>query len=236
MNPDAADARTASGLAELTAGLPQAVLDQVVAHASWMSDRADSYERLAFLGDSVLGLALAEHLYARFPRYGAGGLTQVHGQAVSGRACAEVALAIGLDRALVEREPAGSEGRHAASELLRSERVMASVCEAAIGACYLEYGFERVASAIVEAFADAVAEAVENPVDFKSALQEELAREGLRVEYVVTQTHGPPHDRTFDVEARVEGERIGSGSGLSKKSAEQVAAEEALLSRRSKVG
>ena len=139
---------------------------------------------------------------------------------------------MGLDEALIRREPSANEGRHAAQELLSSERVMSSICEAAIGACYLEYGYERVAPAIVAAFEPQIEAAVEQPVDFKSALQEDLARDGLRVEYVVTGTDGPPHDRIFNVEARVEGERIGSGAGASKKSAEQEAAEEALAGRR----
>lgn len=225
--------KPAHELAELLAGLSDELLDQVVAHSSWVGERADSYERLAFLGDSVLGLALAEHLYGEFPRYGAGGLTRVHGQAVSGKACAEVGFEIGLDELLVKREPPASEGRHAASDLLSSERVMASVCEAAIGACYLEHGYERVAAAVVAAFAPQISAAVAQPVDFKSALQEDLAREGRRVEYVVTQTHGPPHHRTFEVEARVGGETIGAGTGTSKKSAEQGAAEEAMAARRS---
>jgi ribonuclease-3 len=223
-------------LAELLADLPEALLDQVVAHSSWVDERADSYERLAFLGDSVLGLAIAEHLYAGFPRYGAGGLTRVHGQAVSGKACAQVGFAIGLDELLLQREPPASEGRHAATDLLGSERVMASLCEAAIGACYLEHGYEQVSRAIVAAFAPQIAGAVARPIDFKSALQEDLAREGLRVEYVVTETHGPPHSRTFEVDARVAGETIGAGTGTSKKSAEQGAAEEAMAARRKIAG
>lgn len=224
----------ASRLAALIGELPSEVTDQVVAHASWVPERADSYERLAFLGDSVLGLAIAEHLYGQFPRYGAGGLTRVHGQVVSGKACAEVAFEVGLDRALIEREPPASEGRHAAAELVTSERVMASICEAAIGGCYLEFGYEPVANAITDAFAEQIEAAVAQPVDFKSALQEDLARDGLRVEYVVTGTDGPPHDRIFEVEARVDGERVGAGSGSSKKAAEQEAAEEAMASRRTK--
>lgn len=225
-----------SALAELVADLPEPLAAQAVAHASWVPTRAESYERLAFLGDSVLGLALAEHLYSEFPRYGAGGLTRVHGQAVSGKACVQVAFEIGLDRMLIEREPPASEGRHAADDLISSERVMASICEAAIGASYLHHGYGPVAAAVVSAFGEALAAAVAQPIDFKSALQEDLAREGLRVEYVVSRTEGPPHDRIFEVEAIVEGERVGAGRGTSKKSAEQIAAEEALAARRKRSG
>src|SRR5437016_82059 len=69
---------------------------RALTHSSWVEHRADSYGRLAFLGDSVLGLAIAEHLFRRFSRADIGRLSKVHGQAVSGRACAEVALALGV--------------------------------------------------------------------------------------------------------------------------------------------
>ena len=73
---------------------------------------SDSYERLAFLGDSVLGLAVAEHLFERFPRADIGGLTKIHGQAVSGRACAEVAIELGVPEMLAEADPSGVRRRH----------------------------------------------------------------------------------------------------------------------------
>jgi ribonuclease-3 len=109
-----------------------------------------------------------------------------------------------------------------------SERVLASVCEAVIGAVYLEYGYDRTAPAVVEAFAAQVDEALESPDDFKSLLQEKLARRGDVVEYVIAAEEGPPHDRRFESVAQVEGEEIGRGAGKSKKSAEQSAALAAL--------
>jgi ribonuclease-3 len=106
--------------------------------------------------------------------------------------------------------------------------VLASVTEAVIGAVYLTYGYDRVADAVVEAFAPELAEALEHPVDFKSALQEQLARRGAVVAYVVVSETGPPHDRTFTVSARIGAEEIGTGVGRSKKDAEQLAAQAAL--------
>ena len=106
--------------------------------------------------------------------------------------------------------------------------MLASVLEAVIGACYLCAGFERTAAAVVEAFAEQIDEALENPVDFKSALQERLARRGETVVYEVTAQTGPPHDRTFSVAARVGDAIIAYGSGRSKKFAEQDAARAAL--------
>jgi ribonuclease III len=199
-----------------------------LSHASWVCERAESYGRLAFLGDSVLGLAVAEHLFRRHPRSDIGRLTKLHGQAVSGRACVEVAEAMGLPARVREAASEGLEGGIAVDSLLASERAVASICEAVIGACYLHHGFEATARCTVAAFAEQIAIAAETLFDFKSALQERLAREGARVRYEVTDEEGPPHERVFEVAASVDGEVIGRGSGRSKKAAEQAAAEAAL--------
>ncbi|MGI8461602.1 MAG: ribonuclease III family protein [Solirubrobacterales bacterium] len=197
-------------------------------HSSWTDHRADSYGRLAFLGDSVLGLAVAEEIFSRFPRSDIGRLTKVHGQAVSGRACAGVAFELGVPERLAELAPDGPESIDV-PQLLASERAMASITEAVIGACYLEHGYERTAEATIAAFGLEIELATETTLDFKSTLQERLARRGVRVTYAVVDEEGPPHDRRFEVEARVEGEAAGSGSGRSKKEAEQAAAAEALV-------
>jgi ribonuclease-3 len=114
------------------------------------------------------------------------------------------------------------------SALVRTERVLASVIEAVIGACYLAFGYDRTAIAVVEAFEPEIEEALEHPVDFKSALQERLARRGALVSYSVVDEQGPPHDRTFSISARIEGVEVGRGIGRSKKDAEQEAAQAAL--------
>jgi ribonuclease III len=214
-------------LGRLFAELPDDLRLRALTHSSWSDRRADSYGRLAFLGDSVLGLAIAEELYRRFPESDIGRLTKVHGQAVSGRACAGVAEALGLPAELREAAPAANDGI-GVEELLASERALASVCEAVIGACYLAHGYERTAAATVEAFDPEIELATETLLDFKSALQEELARSGASVSYAVVREDGPPHDRRFAVEATVGGEVLGIGRGRSKKAAEQAAAQEAL--------
>jgi ribonuclease-3 len=213
-------------------GLPEHSSRQVFTHASWTERRADSYERLAFLGDSVLSLAVSTHLFTQEgDRFGAGRLTKVRAQAVSGRACRRVAEQLGVPERLREmaaqRAGAGRSGQ-SADELVRSERVLASITEAIIGACYLEYGFETTAPAVVEAFRAEIADATQRPLDFKSALQELLARRGDVVAYVVTAEEGPPHDRTFSVDAQVDAAVVGSGTGRSKQDAEQAAARAAL--------
>jgi ribonuclease-3 len=208
--------------------LPEDLHQQALTHSSWTERRADSFERLAFLGDSVLGLAIAEHLFRRFPHADIGRLTKMHGQAVSGRACAEVAQALGVPELLREAWPGRVDGGIDVDALLASERALASVCEAVIGACYLHHGFEATAQATLAAFTMEIELASERLLDFKSALQERLARDGARVRYEVTGESGPPHDRVFEVEASVNGQVLGHGSGRSKKAAEQAAAEQAL--------
>lgn len=209
--------------------LPEDLLAQTLTHSSWVSHRADSYGRLAFLGDSVLGLAIADNLFHTLPRADIGRLTKVHGQAVSGRACAEVAAKLGLTERLRDAAPAVAvDGGIAVGSLLESERALASICEAVIGACSMHHGYEVTAAATVAAFAEEVSLASDTLLDFKSALQEGLAREGTRVRYEVTSESGPAHDRLFEVTATVDGETIGSGQGRSKKAAEQAAAAQGL--------
>ena len=208
--------------------LPEDLRQQVFTHASWTEKRAESYSRLAFLGDSVLGLAVTTFLYPRLEaeRYGAGRLTKIRAQAVSGPSCRAVAERIGVPERLRAAAPEGV-GQSAAT-LVETERVLASVIEAVIGAVYLHRGYDRTADAVVEAFMPEIERALENPVDFKSTLQERLARRGQTVTYEVTAELGPPHDRTFEVVALVEEASVGKGSGRSKKHAEQDAAQAAL--------
>jgi ribonuclease III len=213
-------------------GLPDDLARQAVTHASWTDRRADSYERLALLGDSVLGLSITTHLFPLLDAqvYGAGRLTKIRAQAVSGRSCRAVAERLGLPERLRAAAPP-DVAQPTLEALVSTERVLASVIEAVIGACYLAYGFEPTAAAVREAFAPEIDQALERPADFKSALQERLARRGAIVLYEVTAETGPPHERTFEVAALVEGEIVARGSGRSKKEAEQAAAAAALAAR-----
>jgi ribonuclease-3 len=223
----AAGARSAITLAELLAELPEELRRQAFTHASWVEHRSESYERLAFLGDVVLSLAVSNHLYPRFERYGAGRLTKVRAQAVSGASCARVARGLGVPEALRAAAPEGTTGR-SAEMLVASERVLASICEAVIGAAYLAFGLERTAPAVVDSFGREIEEALEHPVDYKSVLQERLARRAEVVTYQTVSEEGPAHDRSFIAVAEVEGQELGRGEGKTKKGAEQEAALHAL--------
>jgi ribonuclease-3 len=218
-----------AALAALVEELPGDLREQALTHSSWTARRVDSFERLAFLGDSVLGLAVATDVFARFVEVAAGGLTKIHNQAVSGVACAEVGRQLGVPEMLRGNEPDGVAGAIPAEVLLDGERPLPEATEALIGACYLAFGFERTAAAVAAAFEPRIEHAAETRIDFKSALQELLARRGARVSYEVTEATGPPHRRVFAVEAIVDSKSVGAGTGRSKKAAEQVAAEQALL-------
>ena len=213
-------------LEELLDELPDDLRRQAFTHASWVEHRAEAYERLAFLGDVVLSLAVSDHLYPRFERYGAGRLTKVRAQAVSGPSCARVARELGVVAELRRMAPEGT-GR-TADMLVESERVLASVCEAIIGASYIAFGLERTGPAVVESFREEIEQALEHPVDYKSVLQERLARRAEVVVYLTVSEEGPAHDRRFVAVAEVAGEELGRGEGKTKKAAEQEAALHAL--------
>jgi ribonuclease-3 len=218
--------RRCESLADLLRELPEDLRRQAFTHASWVEHRAESYERLAFLGDVVLSLAVSTHLFPRFEHHGAGRLTKVRAQAVSGASCARVAHGLGVPDGLRATAPEGT-GR-SAEMLIESERVLASVCEAVIGAAYLAFGFERTAPAVVASFEEEIDDALEHPVDYKSVLQERLARRAEVVIYRTVDELGPAHDRSFVAIAEVAGQELGRGEGKTKKSAEQEAALQAL--------
>lgn len=215
-------------LAELIAELPADLHRQALTHSSWARHGGESYERLALLGDSVLGLAVAAEVLARFPALDAGRLTKILNQAVSGVSCATVGTDLGVPDMLRAAEPAGRFSGIPAEVLLAGERPLPEVTEALIGACFLAFGFEHSAAAVAGAFAVRIELATETRIDFKSALQELLAQRASVVTYEVVEEIGPPHERTFEVAAMVDGSEAGRGSGRSKKAAEQLAAERAM--------
>ncbi len=112
--------------------------------------------------------------------------------------------------------------------LARNRNVLAALLEAALGALFLEHGFEPIEDAVVEAFAGRIEYAATTHVDYKTELQEQLAALGQQVSYSVLEVEGPPHDRRFTSAAVIDGDQAGVGVGSSKKAAEQEAAKQAL--------
>jgi ribonuclease-3 len=208
--------------------LPESRIEHVFTHTSWAPDRASSYERLEFLGDSVLELAIARALFDRFPEASEGRLAKIRAHVVSRHSCAGVALELGLGERLADF--AGEVPPPELQRISRSRNVLAALLEAAIAAVYLEYGFDGAAPAIVAAFEERIEYARTSHVDNKTELQEALARTGRQVQYVVLQVDGPPHDRRYVCAALVDGAQAGVGRGSTKKAAEQEAAEQVLRS------
>ena len=176
----------------------------------------------------MLELAIAQELYDRYPDSSEGRLAKIRSHVVSRQSCAAVARELHLSERLAEaaagEELAGAElGR-----IVKSGNVSAALLEAAIAALYLEHGYEPIARAIVAAFSDRIEYARTTHVDHKTELQEALAKTGRSVTYAVLDIEGPAHERHFSCAAQIDGVELGTGTGRTKKDAEQAAAKMAL--------
>lgn len=184
-----------------------------------------SYERLEFLGDSILGAIVATDLFERFPDMDEGALTQAKISLVSGKMLSSVAQRLGVADLIVMGESekgTGARGMHSALE---------NVYEAIVGALYLDAGYTATHEFVLRTLGPEVSpELARKPISPKSRLQEVTQRD-MRCgpEYKLVAEEGPAHDPTFTSVAMVEGRRIGRGSGPSKKASESAAAIDALV-------
>ena len=154
-------------------------------HPSRVLDRSLSYERLEFLGDSILGFLVARALFDRYPESAEGDLSRLRSAVVSRRSCAVVAREIGLDRMFAEQF-------ELTEDLRRSDNVLAALIEAAIAALVLEHGLDAVAGPVLEAFESQIREAEQAPADFKTLLQEQAAKAGGRCRTASSRPTGRP--------------------------------------------
>ena len=174
----------------------------------------------------MLELAIARAVFDRFPDASEGRLAKIRAHVVSRQSCAGVAKELSLGERLLDY--AGEVSPDELQRISRSRNVLAAVLEAAIAAVYLEHGFARVEPAVVEAFSERIEYARSTHVDYKTELQEGLARSGRQVHYTVLEVDGPAHDRQFVCAAHVAGVQLGIGRGSTKKAAEQEAAQQAF--------
>jgi ribonuclease-3 len=177
------------------------------------------YERLEFLGDRVLGLVVAEMVYARFPAASEGALTRRLSQLVRRETLARVAAGLGLgDHVRLSRGEQGGGGRDNAG-------LLADCCEAVLGAVYLDGGLPAAAALIRRYWEPMIEEAATPPQDPRTALQEWAQGRGLPLPSYRTVTEsGPPHERTFVIAVSVEGHEPAEGTGRSKRVATAAAA------------
>lgn len=195
-------------------------------HASFSNEKGEdaNYERLEFLGDSVLGLAAAQWLYHRYRDEPEGKLSKLKGYLVSAPVLADYARSIGLgDKLLLGIGEERSGGRHKIS-------LLADVVEALLGAIYLDGGLEPARQMIERVLERALERrSTLKHSDAKTRLQELTQGAGLGLpSYEMLSESGPDHDKRFRVEVSLDGRGVGAAEGKSKKAAEQAAAADAL--------
>lgn len=183
-----------------------------------------SYERLEFLGDAVIELAVSDYLVTHFPHASEGELTHWRAASVRAHALAEAAARLDLPRfAVLGRSEEATGGR-------RRRKLLTDLFESFVGAIYLDRGWESARRFVQRELGETiVAAASRPPANARGQLQEILQQHGsVPIEYVVVAEEGPAHRRRFTVEVRVAGRVLGRGEGGSKKEASQRAAAEAL--------
>lgn len=203
------------------------LLQNALSHSSYANERwhdsLKSNERLEFLGDSVLGMVVADYLYRNFPNRPEGELTRMRADMVCEKTLATVANTLGLGQHLMlgrGEELGGGRQR---------ESILADAVESVIAACYLDGGMEAAKQFIQKFILVNVPLTKLKNADYKTALQELVQQKKNQVlAYNLVGESGPDHDKEFRVELTINGKVVGVGVGSSKKRAEQAAAHEAM--------
>ena len=203
------------------------LLENALTHSSYANEKwknsLRSNERLEFLGDSILGFVVAEYLYRNYPDHPEGDLTRMRADLVCETSLAQVAERLGLGGYLLlghGEEQGGGRTRNS---------INADAVESVIAAAYLDGGYPAAKGIIDRLILAGAPKGRPRNCDFKTALQELVQRKKNQVlAYTLLEESGPDHDKTFRVEVTLNGEVVGTGTGSSKKRAEQAAAEEAV--------
>lgn len=203
------------------------LLQNALTHSSYANERWHnsllSNERLEFLGDSVLGMLVAEYLYHNFPDRPEGELTRMRADMVCEKTLAAAANRIGIGEHLLlghGEDRLGGRNR---------ESILADAMESVIAACFLDGGIEAALKVVRQFILVEVPVTKLHNVDYKTALQELVQQKKNQVlSYALVGQSGPDHDKQFDVEVALNGTVVGRGTGRSKKRAEQDAARTAI--------
>lgn len=204
----------------------RALIERALTHASALpAARAatDSYQRLEFLGDRVLGLAIADMILVEFPGADEGELARRLNHLVKRETCADVALELGLDAAMIIGDSEAQTGGR------KKKALLGDICESLLGALYIDGGWDKARGFVERHWRKRMVSWAGARRDAKTTLQEWAQGKGLDApNYSVTDRSGPDHAPVFTVIARVSGIDDGAGSGSSKRIAEQAAAETIL--------
>ena len=203
------------------------LLQNALSHSSYANERwhdsLKSNERLEFLGDSVLGMLVAEHLYRTFPDRLEGELTRMRADMVCEKTLAKVANRLDLGRHLMlgkGEESGGGRNR---------DSILADAVESVLAACYLDGGMDAAVQFVQKFILVNVPVTKLHNADYKTALQELVQQKKNQViAYRLVGESGPDHDKQFRVEVTLNDEMVGVGTGSSKKRAEQAAAQAAI--------
>jgi len=201
-----------------------AVLQQAVTHRSAAPKSLDSNQRLEYLGDAVLGMVVAEHLFRTFPQFDEGQLSTMRNEVVSASALAKVARREDLGRfALLNAGEEATGGRN-------KEALLADMVESLIAAVFVDQGIDAARTLVVRWLGDDIRRAASDPSgsDFKSRLQEYLRRVNAPAPSYHLVENGPKHNQKFTAHTLVNDNRLGWGVGKTKKAAEQAAAQYSL--------
>ncbi len=212
------------------------LLELAFTHRSFVNENKDlteeHNERLEFLGDAVLELLVSEFLFRRKPNHREGDLTLLRSRLVDASSCKEFISLLEIGDFLLlgkgERKNQG-KGR---------ETLYSDLFEALLGAIYLDGGLERTRTFFFERFSQMIEEIITNPAENWKALLQDFVQKGFQKQpiYHVVDSSGPDHEKIFHVEVCLDDKVLGSGQGLSKKQAEQKAAENALLILKKEAG
>jgi ribonuclease-3 len=205
------------------------LIDQALTHASYAQEQglatAADYERLEFLGDSVIGLAVVEYLYNSFPGMMEGDMTKIKSEVVSQQVLSEIATDLGLNRLMkLGKGELLSAGR-------RKPSILSDTFESLVGAIYLSSSPEETKTFVLDQLEGRIAQVVArgNLENYKSLLQKKaLERFGENPSYKLLSRTGPQHDAVFVVGVELRGKLYGRGSGRTKKDAEMRAAQKTL--------
>ncbi|MCL2840186.1 MAG: ribonuclease III [Defluviitaleaceae bacterium] len=202
-------------------------LRHAITHSSFVHEQklnqSASNERLEFLGDAVLELCISDFLYHRYPDMSEGDLTKCRASLVCETSLAGIARNLKLGNFLLLGQGEAQEGGR------NKESILADALESILGAIYLDGGIEEVRHVITRLFEPIAEKSIKQVKDHKSTLQEYLQKSSHETAtYIIIHEEGPPHKRTFTAQTTHQGKVLGTGSGGSKKAAEQAAAKMAL--------
>lgn len=209
------------------------IIKKALTHSSYANEQkahhfaSESNERLEFLGDSVLSLVVSEYIFDKFKKRPEGDLTKIRASVVCTRSLSMLAKTIDLGSYLYLGKGEEETGRE-------NVKILENAFESLLAAIYIDssYSIKTVASFLIPIISDGIEQASNDQIsyDYKTALQQFVQAAGNeRLQYVCVNETGPDHDKTFEVEVRLNSNMIGKGIGKTKREAEQRAAKEALV-------